>query len=204
MASASRVFGEELERHLGWLEPSPEEQIVPTADGETIQLGDMRFTAVETLGHASHHHAWLLEVDGERHVFSGDTAGMRVPGTTFVTLPLVAPELDPVAWSASIDRVRALQADRLWLTHFGPVEEQDDFLANASARLHAETAFLRSLLETSEDEAQEALVGRYRRWHAAQARAHGIDPTLLEHHCSDLHYEANLAGAKRWLIRAGN
>ena len=76
MSSASRVFGEELERHLGWLEPSAEDRIVPVEDGRTIQLGDMRFTAIETLGHAKHHHAWLLEHEGRRHVFTGDTAGL--------------------------------------------------------------------------------------------------------------------------------
>ena len=204
MSSASRVFGEELERHLGWLEPSPENRIVPVADGQTIQLGDMRFTAIETLGHASHHHAWLLEFNGERHVFSGDTAGMRIPGTTFVTLPLVAPELDPVSWAASIDRVRDLQADRLWLTHFGPVEDQDDFLTNASARLQSECGFLKELLQNPQELTPEELVRRYRRWHMTQAQDHGIDPALLEYHCSDIHYEANIAGAKRWLLRAGS
>jgi glyoxylase-like metal-dependent hydrolase (beta-lactamase superfamily II) len=204
MGSASRVFGEELDQHLGWLEPSPENQIVAVEDGQTIQIGEMSFTAIETLGHASHHHAWLMTYEGERHVFSGDTAGMRLPGTSFVTLPLVAPELDPVKWQESIKRVGDLQADRLWLTHFGSVDDQEAFLRDASALLHTECALLRSLLEGTPDPNPEDVIARYRSWHLDLAKQHQIDPDLLNRYCSDIHYESNIAGATRWLLRSGS
>lgn len=205
MTSASRVFGEELDLHLGWLEPSPENQIVAVEDGRTIQIGEMSFTAVETLGHASHHHSWLMAYQGERHVFTGDTAGMRLPGSSFVTLPLVAPELDPVAWLDSIKRVQDLQADRLWLTHFGPVDDQTGFLEDASIRLDAECAFLRSLLKDATEEAPpELIIQRYRSWHSEQARQHEVDLEELDTYCSNIHYEANIAGARRWLLRSGS
>jgi glyoxylase-like metal-dependent hydrolase (beta-lactamase superfamily II) len=98
MGSARRVFGAFLDTYLGCLEASDDSMVDPVEDQQVIDVGTARFTAIETPGHARHHHAWLAEIDGTRHLFSGDVAGMRLPGTDFVTLPLVAPELDTATW----------------------------------------------------------------------------------------------------------
>lgn len=201
MASATRVFGSFLEENLGHLEPSPSERVRPVEDGERIVIGDASFTAVETPGHAAHHHAWLLEADGRREVFAGDAAGMRIPGTSFATLPLVAPEFDPQAWQASIERIRGLEPDALWLTHFGRVDEPMSFLDSVSRRLEAETALVSELLENADDVEIEDHIPAYRAWHHAQAETHQVDPALLDRHCPDLHFRSNLVGVDRWLRR---
>ena len=70
----------------------------------------------------------------------------------------------------------------------------------SSRRLEAECRFVEALLkEEATDQAEK--LQRYRAWHEAQARDHGVDPDLLEAHCTDLHYEANLTGVGLWLRR---
>ena len=202
MASAIRVFGDALEEDLGMLEPSPADLIDAVEDGGVVELGTMRFQAVETLGHAKHHHAWVLEHEGSRHVFTGDTAGMRLPGSAFPTLPLVAPDLDPAAWIASIQKVRELSADALWLTHYGQVDDQQSFLDETAERIRSETSFIRALLEDMPDASEMDRISSYRTWHQEQAATHGVDMDLLERHCTDHHYRANLQGVGHFLGRS--
>jgi len=202
MASATRVFGDALDRDLGSLEPSPGERVHPVADGESVVVGDLRFTAIETTGHARHHHAWMLESDGRRDLFSGDAAGMRLPGSGFPTLPLVAPDLDPVAWRASIERMLALSPDAVWLTHFGRLDDQRTFMRKTAERVRTETEFVMSLLANGDlDEAGR--IERYRAWHADLAEGLGIDRGLLDRHCDEHHFRANLQGVAH-MLEGGN
>ena len=199
MASATRVFGDALKRDLGALEQSDESRIDSMNDNDRVKVGDATFTALETPGHARHHHAWLMETGGNRHLFSGDVAGMCLPGTRFATLPLVAPELDPPMWLQSIDRIRSVDADALWLTHFGLIERHGDFLDHVEHRLRSELQFVEELIKSQGDQASNALLGPYRAWHTQEARKHGVDIELLDLHCTDQHYQANLAGVGRWI-----
>ena len=196
--SARRVFGEELDTDLGELEPSPSARVHPVADEDVVSDGTLRLMAIETPGHASHHHAWLLEDGGTRHLFCGDTAGMRIPGTSFVTLPLVAPEFDRDLWLASIERVRSLRADTLWLTHFGSIDQPDAFLDQAAERISTESAFIVELLEAHPGLEPDQLAPEYHAWHLDLARPHGIDQARLDHFCDPSHYTANIAGVGRW------
>ena len=199
MASATRIFGADLDTYLGRLDASPAESIHAVADGEKITIDNAVFQAVETPGHARHHIAWLLEIDGNRHVFTGDTAGMRLPGTDFVVLPLVPPELDVERWLASIERVRSLRADALWLTHFGLVEDQDAFLQQAAERIPLECAFITDLLSRNPDAPREELRATYRAWQLELARPYGVTAEQLDDTCDETHYEANLTGVARFL-----
>ena len=200
MDSATRVFGDALDRDLGRLEASPAERVHSVADGESVEVGGLRFTAIETTGHARHHHAWMLEGPGRRDLFSGDAAGMRLPGSQFPTLPLVAPDLDPRAWLASIDRILLLSPDAIWLTHFGRLDEQSRFLREAAGRIESEIDFIKSLLSDS-DMLQSERIERYRAWHTEIATRSDVDLTLLELHCDEHHFRANLQGVAHMLER---
>ena len=202
MASANRVFGKALEEDLGSLVASRAANVAPASEGYSVRIGDTSFTAIETPGHARHHHAWLVENGDARHLFSGDAAGMCLPGTRFATLPLVAPEFDLVTWLDSIDRLRTLEYDKLWLTHFGVIEDHRDFLDHVEARLRSETEFVRDLLTRAGQAPNDDLIGPYRTWHDREAARHGVDPDLLQVHCTDQHFRANLSGVRRWLERA--
>ncbi|MEA2461585.1 MAG: hypothetical protein QOH90_1762 [Actinomycetota bacterium] len=58
-ASASRIYGDKMEQLWGGIDPIPEDRIHPLGDGDKIELGGRTLQAIETPGHARHHHAIL-------------------------------------------------------------------------------------------------------------------------------------------------
>ena len=200
-SSARRVFGDALDLWLGELQASPAEQISVVEADQTITVGNARFRAVQTPGHASHHHAWLLEMGAERHLFTGDVAGMRIPDTEFATLPLVAPEFDRDLWAESIQVVRALAPDAMWLTHFGRVRDQQAFLDQVADRVQRESAFISQLLDSHPDAQPESLIPEYQAWQLELAKAAGVPEETLARYCPPGHYTANIIGVRRWRSR---
>lgn len=89
-------------------------------DGRSLQV-------VFTPGHAWHHVAVFEPDSGD--LFTGDVAGIRMPGFRYVCPPTPPPDFDPDSWSDSIARMRGLGAKRLCLAHFGTYEDVDYHLA---------------------------------------------------------------------------
>ncbi len=117
LASAARLYGDKMESLWGAVLPVPAERIVTVNDGDQIKLPGTNLCAFDTPGHARHHHAYL---DLRSNLlFTGDVAGVRMPGVRYVRPPTPPPELDIDAWVASIAKLRALDASGLCLTHFG-------------------------------------------------------------------------------------
>ena len=73
LASAERLYGDQMERLWGEIVPVPEANVRPLAGGESL-LG-MR--VAYTPGHASHHVCYLHEESGT--AFVGDVAAARIP-----------------------------------------------------------------------------------------------------------------------------
>ena len=82
-----------------------------------IRVGQFEVRSLATPGHASHHNVYHWD----DNLFGGDVAGVRLDGGPPVP-PFVPPELQVESWLESIERMRALQATRLYLPHFGLVE----------------------------------------------------------------------------------
>lgn len=123
LASAERIYGAMLKPLWGELKEIPQERVRVLEDGEVVDLGGLRVQALETLGHASHHHAYL--VDGL--LFAGDIAGVRIaPGP--VLPPTPPPDIHLESWYASLDRILALRPEVLYLTHFGPYRDVEAHL----------------------------------------------------------------------------
>lgn len=117
LASAARVYGNQLESLWGKIQPVPTENISVINDGDEIKLPGATIRAFDTPGHATHHHAYLDSNTGL--LFTGDVAGVRMPGIRYVRPPTPPPELNIEAWRASIAKLRAVKASGLCLTHFG-------------------------------------------------------------------------------------
>ncbi|WP_243027117.1 MBL fold metallo-hydrolase [Thermus albus] len=114
LASAERIYGAMLKPLWGELKGIAQAQVRALADGEVVNLGGLRVQALETLGHASHHHAYLVD----ELLFAGDVAGVRIaPGP--VLPPTPPPDIHLESWYASLDRILALRPKTLYLTHFG-------------------------------------------------------------------------------------
>lgn len=119
-SSATRIYGEEMETLWGGIDPLPEERIHVVEDGDVIDLGDRKLTALETPGHAGHHHAYLDDATG--YLFTGDALGVSPQGINAFRPATPPPEFNLEMALDSIERVRASGADAVWLTHYGPVD----------------------------------------------------------------------------------
>ncbi len=122
IASATRLYGDDMDRMWGRVLPVPEHAVRVPLDGET--LGPMQ--AINTPGHANHHYAYLHRPSGV--IFAGDVAGVRVAPAALVIPPAVPPEFDPEAWHASVARIRQLKPSRIMTTHFGAHDDVDRHL----------------------------------------------------------------------------
>jgi len=131
LSSARRIYQDMMDEL--WVEvlPAPAEQVHSLRDGNLIRAGGLTFSALDTPGHARHHMVYLLK----EVAFTGDAAGIRQPGRSFIQMPTVPPEFDLVDWQESIARMQARGPARLYLTHFGPVNEVDVHLSAASTIL---------------------------------------------------------------------
>jgi glyoxylase-like metal-dependent hydrolase (beta-lactamase superfamily II) len=117
VSSASRIYGDALERLWGTMEPVPKERIHVVEDEETLQVGSRELQALYTPGHAIHHLAYF---DGrKKELFAGDIAGVRLQGSDFVRPPTPPPDLNLEDWYASIDRISGLHPEVLHLPHYG-------------------------------------------------------------------------------------
>lgn len=117
VASATRLYGDQMDRLWGKIDAVPEERVRILQDNDVVRAGQFDIRAIATPGHASHHHIYHWDDT----VFGGDVAGVRLGGGPPVP-PFVPPELDIEAWLESIGKIRALNPAKLYLPHFGLVE----------------------------------------------------------------------------------
>jgi glyoxylase-like metal-dependent hydrolase (beta-lactamase superfamily II) len=163
LASAERLYGDQMERLWGEIVPVPEANVRPLAGGETV-LG-MR--VAYTPGHASHHVCYLHQESGT--AFTGDVAAVRIPPSDFVVPPTPPPDIDIEAWEDSIGIVEGWNPERLALTHFGAVDQPAEHLAVVRQRLREEAALARELSE-----------GEYERRHRERVAAEISNPDTVE------------------------
>ncbi len=95
----------------------PEERVIPASDGMTVDAGsNVRLTAVETLGHASHNLSYYEKLHGG--VFSGDTAGIYLREFDTV-VPTTPPPFRLDSALSSLDKLISLHPSALYYSHFG-------------------------------------------------------------------------------------
>ncbi len=128
LASATRLYGSEMERLWGEVLPVPAERIHPLAGGE--RLAGMR--VAYTPGHASHHVSYLHEQTG--WAFTGDVAGVRIAGGPTIA-PTPPPDIDLGAWRESIATIEGWAPRALAVTHFGAHTDVSEQIAELRAYL---------------------------------------------------------------------
>jgi glyoxylase-like metal-dependent hydrolase (beta-lactamase superfamily II) len=139
LASAERLYGDQMDRLWGEVTPVPEANLHPLSGGEEV-LG---FKVAYTPGHASHHVSYFHEPTGR--AFVGDTAAVRIPPSDFVIPPTPPPDIDLELWEDSIERISDWEPDSLGLTHFGHIDDPRAHLDLVRERLREQGELARQL-----------------------------------------------------------
>jgi glyoxylase-like metal-dependent hydrolase (beta-lactamase superfamily II) len=148
--SATRIFGDDMQRLWGRIAPVPEERVKILQDNEVVSVPPFEIRAIATPGHASHHHVYHWE----DNLFGGDIAGVRI-GHGPPIPPFVPPELHVESWLESIAKMRALNATNLYLPHFGKITGSVAEHLNALEEYVTRwSAWFREKIRAGEDEEQ--------------------------------------------------
>lgn len=188
LKSARRIYGDDMDRLWGETLPVPEKQLNVLHDGDTVEVGDVGFEAVETVGHAYHHVAYLL--DGT--CFTGDVAGVRLDGARHVTPPLPPPEIDLDRWLDSLERLREAGPERLALTHFGVHDDVAWHLGAIKEAIREARRWTAHIM--TQDLSDEELRERVTTWLRERAVADGL---------SDEEWQRYETANPSWMAAAG-
>jgi glyoxylase-like metal-dependent hydrolase (beta-lactamase superfamily II) len=151
IASASRVYGKLTKRLWGDILPVPADRIAVLHDGQVLEVAGHRLQTLAAPGHAIHHVVYRDLDDGS--MFTGDAAGIRLPGSTYVRPPTPPPDLDVDAWEATIDRLAALHPTAFYVSHFGRATGTAEHLAQLRHRLRQWESLVLEHMRAGEDHA---------------------------------------------------
>jgi glyoxylase-like metal-dependent hydrolase (beta-lactamase superfamily II) len=155
LASATRLWGADMDRLWGEVRPVPREVVVSLAGGERIDAAGRNLTVAYTPGHASHHVSFYNADSGV--AFVGDTAGICLGRSGFVLPPTPPPDIDPEAWRASLTLIEGWGADTLFITHFGAHAPAHAHLTEMADHITLLANLVRaSLARPGDDESREA------------------------------------------------
>ncbi len=149
LASATKIFEEDMEGLWGKVLPVPEERMVILDDEAKIRVGNRVLKALHTPGHAPHHLAYRDLESGA--IFAGDVAAVRLDDSAYLRPPTLPPEVDIELWRQSIARLRALRPRRLYLTHFGPINDPEWHFDSVLTRLFFLTGWVEARLTAEPD-----------------------------------------------------
>jgi glyoxylase-like metal-dependent hydrolase (beta-lactamase superfamily II) len=154
IASATRLWGGEMDRLWGEMRAVPQTSMNVLAGGERITVGGREFDVIYTPGHASHHVSY---VNGDAGIaFVGDTAGMKLRNPGVVLAPTPPPDIDLDVWRRSLAAIGARGPETLFVTHFGPCAPATVHLTEMLASLDTTSGLVQQSLEMDgTDEARE-------------------------------------------------
>lgn len=148
VASASKLYGDDMERLWGEILPVRAESVHVVHGGERIVAAGRELRVTYTPGHAKHHVAYLDEASGL--AFVGDTLGIRRPPSTYVMPPTPPPDIDLTAWEESVARILDWNPSTVFLTHFGPYEDPRPHAEQLVVQLRQWAELARTLLRRAD------------------------------------------------------
>ena len=168
LASATRIYGDEMDEMWGTTIPIHKDSIRELRDGEDVLVNDIVVSAMETRGHANHHH--ILRIGDT--AFVGDVCGIRILGKEFVTLPAPPPEFDLGHWQVSLVRIRELNLKKMFCTHFGVVNDVDLHIDKLISELNLVVDYIKNMMSKGCD--RDAIVPKYEEWYRERAFSAGL------------------------------
>ncbi len=174
VASASRLYGEWMDRFWGEMKPVPATHLIEVSDETEIAAGELRIRALHTPGHAEHHISYICK----DVIFSGDVGGVRFGKNICVRLPFVPPDTHLEKWRGSLERMKKTGCSQIAPTHFGIYDDADAHLTLAGRFLDEAETWLEQHMPGIPD--VETLGARYADFLRAHDQAFGLDEAALE------------------------
>lgn len=174
VASATRIYGDLMDKLWGEMLPVPPEKLTVVQDSDEIAIGALRFVAFNTPGHAEHHYSYQFE----DICLSGDVGAVRMPGYKYLRVPMPPPELNLEKWRESIIRLQKVGFKRVAPTHFGIFDDADWHWQAMLKALDDVEAWMQTNLpgEPPVDVLKKSFVDAM----DAQSRALGLDEAAIE------------------------
>ena len=174
IASATRIYGDRMQKLWGEFLPVDQNQLTVPKDAEEIVIGNLRFIPINTPGHAEHHYSYLFE----DICFSGDVGGVRIPGYRYLRAPMPPPELHFGKWRESIARLRSLKFSRIAPTHFGIFDDADWQLNELQKNLDETEKWLEEIMRA--DPSIDELREKFSAWMDEQSRAENLSDDVIQ------------------------
>ncbi len=149
LASAGRLWGDDLQRLFGETLAVPQENIQILDDEETVSVGTRKIEVIYTPGHASHHVTYFDEQEGV--AFAGDTAGIRIANGPYIMPATPPPDIDLAVWEQSFAAILDRQPSKLFVTHFGYAGNPAKHIADFRERLHLWAEITERAMQSSSD-----------------------------------------------------
>ncbi len=190
--SARQIYGHRMDELWGKMEAIDADRITAVDDRAVLSIGGREWVAHHTPGHASHHIAWQLS----DAVFTGDVGGCRIHGGPVVP-PCPPPDIDARAWYASIERIRSLNAARLYLTHFGDITDVNEHLNELEKRLDGYVRWMETYYR--DGTAAETIEPLFKRYYTEELAGEGVTPTDMKSYLAANPPYMSVVGLLRWL-----
>jgi len=152
VASASRLYGDDMERLWGEVRPVPADrlhvlEVGGPGDPRTLRLSIVGhdIDVAWTPGHAWHHVSYFLPA--ARIACIGDTGGICRPSGRVVLPATPPPDIDLEVWKTSTERILAWEPELLFLTHFGPQASPRGHMQDLWTRMERWSRRVRALLD---------------------------------------------------------
>lgn len=174
IASATRIYGERMESLWGEFLPVAQDKLHVVNDAQEIAIGNLRFAALSTPGHAEHHHVYLFE----DVCFSGDVGGVRIPGYPYLRVPMPPPELHFGKWRATLGRLRDQKFSHIAPTHFGIYDDPEWQLCEVEKGLDTAERWLEQAMPS--DPPVDELRASFTAWMEEEARQKGLDADVIK------------------------
>lgn len=152
IASAQRIYGERMQQLWGDIESVPAERLHTLEDGDVLTVASRRLEVHYTPGHAIHHVIFFDVHSGE--LFAGDVAGVRLQDIEYVRPPTPPPDLNLEDWFSSIDKIKQLHPDTLYLSHFGPTRHSEQHFSRLREKLTTWGNFVLQAMRDGKNEAE--------------------------------------------------
>ncbi|MFQ5937000.1 MAG: MBL fold metallo-hydrolase [Acidiferrobacterales bacterium] len=205
VAGTAAVYGENgFRKRFGEVVPVPAQRVLEAPDGFALELNGRPLEFVDSPGHARHH--FCVYDAKSRGFFTGDTFGVsfREFDTNkgpFVFATTTPPQFDPDAWYRTLDRLLSYEPQRMYVTHFGCVEEVVRLAEDLRCSIQT-FAGMALEADAADDQRRTALKQQMSDQLLERLRAHGcMLPEVRSIELLQLDLELNVQGLEVWLAR---